>query len=174
MAGACLGFAGCALETETRAIGQSMEPTIRSGEIVPYDPDAYRHAAPRPLDIVSLRPPAGASRGRCGRPPRPRQACAKPTPGYGEGSFIKRVVAVGGDRVAIDANGHLVLNGRPLTEPFTIPCATRDACALPVPVTVPAGHFFVLGDNRPYSGDSRQWGPVTAEAIKGKVTPLDQ
>lgn len=149
-----------------------MEPTIRSGEIVPFDPDAYRDAGPRPQDIVSLRAPAGAERGECGRPTRPGQPCAEATPGYGEDSYVKRVVAVGGDRVAITSAGGLVLNGHPLLEPFKIPCTKRDACALPVSVTVPRGRYFVLGDNRPYSGDSRRWGAVTADAIQGKVTPL--
>jgi len=78
------------------------------------------------------------------------------------------VVALPGQSVAIDG-GRAVVDGRLASEPFISPCSDRPACELPVPITVPKGHLFVLGDNRGASEDSRFWGPVPLEAITGRV-----
>ena len=57
-----------------------------------------------------------------------------------------------------------------LDEPYMQPCDPA-ICRLGIPIRVPPGHWFLLGDNRPYSSDSRDWGPVPTRAIIGKVEP---
>ena len=159
---------GCA--EQVRGLEKSMEPTIRSGEIVRLDPDAYEHRPPARGEIVALRAPSGAEQERCGVQPRLGQPCPRPT-GPGDLAVVKRVVALAGDRVAIDRFGRLVLNGTPQHESYIRRCAPADYCALPRAIRVPPGDVFVLGDNRPYSNDSRFWGPVPLRWIEGRITP---
>jgi signal peptidase I len=87
-----------------------------------------------------------------------------------EKDFIKRVVGIPGDRIEIRQK-KLYRNGEPVDEPYaryTEPpgAAPRDNFG---PVTVPEGHVFVMGDNRDHSFDSRYWGFVPYEDIKGKA-----
>jgi signal peptidase I len=59
-----------------------------------------------------------------------------------------------------------VLNGKRQAEPFTLPCDSGD-CDYPREITIPADHYFMMGDNRGSSDDSRFWGPVPREWIIG-------
>jgi len=81
-------------------------------------------------------------------------------------SFIKRVVAVAGDRVRID-QGVLYVNRALVPEPY-VPAQFRDERSYPE-VEVPAGSYFVLGDHRSLSNDSREFGPVSQEYVSGKA-----
>jgi signal peptidase I len=80
--------------------------------------------------------------------------------------LVKRVVAVGGDRVAIE-DGVLVVDGKPACEPSIDP-ARQDGVWFG-PVTVPAGEVFLLGDDRGSSIDSRDFGPVPVTDVAGLV-----
>jgi signal peptidase I len=148
----------------------SMEPTLQIGQRVAADSSH----APQIGDIVLFHPPAGA------RPRDPlcgvtdeggghAQPCGVPLPQESNDTFIKRVIAGPGDTVAI-VDGHAVVNGVTQTEPYIQPCgAAATTCNFPSPVRVPAGDYYMLGDNRAVSDDSRFWGPVPAAWIIGTV-----
>jgi len=96
-------------------------------------------------------------------------------------SYIKRVIGLPGDRVRIDA-GRVFVNGRPLEEDYVLP-GYRDSISWPPGAdrkdeTVPPDMYFVLGDNRSQSSDSRSWGFVPRKSIYGKAVfvywPLDK
>ena len=115
-------------------------------------------------------PPAGAERSNeCGGGPPPAgQVCATPTKDRADVNFIKRVVAGPGDRIAV-RGGHVILNGKRQPEKFTEPCGGGEACDLPREIRVPADHYFMMGDNRGSSDDSRFWGPVPRKWIIGEA-----
>ena len=90
-------------------------------------------------------------------------------------SYIKRVIGIPGDRIVID-NGRVYVNGDPLPEPY-VPWQYRDFRSLPETV-VPPHSYFVLGDHRSLSNDSREFGPVADRFISGKAVfiywPMDK
>jgi signal peptidase I len=82
--------------------------------------------------------------------------------------MVKRIAAVGGDRVGIE-HGELVVNGRVAREPYVRHPIPTGAGIYLGPFTVPSDSVFVLGDNRTDSVDSREFGPVRRDAIVGRV-----
>jgi signal peptidase I len=90
-------------------------------------------------------------------------------------SYIKRVIGVPGDTVQIE-RGTVYVNGAPLSEPY-VPDEYRDQQSQAA-ITVPSDHYFVLGDHRTSSNDSRAWGTVARTDIYGKAVfvywPLDK
>jgi signal peptidase I len=151
----------------------SMEPTLGIGERVIVNRIGNRFAAPGVGDIVVFHPPHGADTNECGNPgqgpfydgPESRTPCSKPTPTRSDQNFIKRVVGLPGDRIAI-RNGHVVRNGVQERDPYIRPCGTGPDCNLQT-TTVPDGYYFMMGDNRGESDDSRYWGPVKRSWIIG-------
>lgn len=151
--------------------GPSMRPTLTGRGPVEVDKSAYAAREPRRGEIVVLQAPAGVQTGACATR-RQDSPCDKPLAGYSLERVLKRVVAVPGDSVAFAGDGRLILDGRRTVEPYARRC--RGGCALPRPITVPDGHFFVTGDNRPVSSDSRDWGPVPLRSIDGRVIPPEK
>ena len=80
-------------------------------------------------------------------------------------SFVKRVVALPGERVSI-RQGEVTIDGRRLDEPYV---AAENRSAESFEIVVPPDEFFVMGDNRRNSSDSRHWGTVAKGLVWGKV-----
>jgi signal peptidase I len=122
--------------------GQSMFPTYHDGEVLSVNKVAYVVGAPHRGDVVAMY-----------------------FPGETEKRFIKRVIALPGETITI-FQGHVFINNQPLTESYLNPSV----------VTVPDqkrtlvdGEYFVMGDNRANSSDSRAWGTVPESFIIGKA-----
>ncbi|MGD0197570.1 MAG: signal peptidase I [Solirubrobacteraceae bacterium] len=170
-----VALAGCSISLSAsnlrawRVPSAAMEPTLRAGETV-YTKSGRLHL--RIDDVVIFHPPRGATRGGglgvCGAPRRTGTLCSRPSGGPSGVFYIKRVVALGGQRVAM-FGGHVVLDGEVQSEPFarTAQCVLAAICNYPQTITVPRGDAFVLGDDRGSSDDSRFWGPVPVSWIIG-------
>jgi signal peptidase I len=151
----------------------SMEPTLAIGQRVLVDRLGNDFFPPAVGDIVVFHPPAGASNQLCGDSKAPNgEPCPRPTPQESASvNFIKRVVAGPGDRISIK-DGHVILNGKRQKESFAsfAGCTPSTVdCNYPKPITIPAGYYFMMGDNRDFSDDSRFWGPVPRSWIIGEA-----
>ncbi|MEX2106479.1 MAG: signal peptidase I [Solirubrobacterales bacterium] len=149
---------------------ESMEPTLDVGQRVLVNRFLYHFTDPSLGDIVVFHPPAGADNGtECGVQPKNGEPCPEPTAAQSSQNFIKRIVAGPGDKLSV-RNGHPVVNGvEKADESFTLPCGNAGACNLPRTITIPPDHYFMMGDNRGASDDSRFWGPVPRDWIIGKA-----
>jgi len=136
----------------------SMEPTILIGDRILASKRAYRDQGPQRGDLVVYRFPRDPSR-----------------------EFIGRVAAVGGDRIEI-RDKQLFINGQVVEEPYAVHNDPETLSASPLepfsrrdqmpPQPVPEGSYFVLGDNRDNSNDSRFWGPVDGALITGRLRSI--
>ncbi|MDQ2631006.1 MAG: signal peptidase I [Actinomycetota bacterium] len=152
---------------------ESMEPTLDVGQRVLVNRFLYHFKDPQIGDVVVFHPPRGADNGQeCGVPggtPKTGEPCPQPTPERSDQNFIKRIVAGPGDTLAV-RNGHPVVNGvEQKDEPFINPCGGGEVCNMPKEITIPADHYFMMGDNRGASDDSRFWGPVPRDWIIGEA-----
>lgn len=121
--------------------GHSMEPGIADGDRLLVDRLAYRVGEVHRFDVVVLRYPRD--------------------PGV---DFVKRVVGLPGEVLRIES-GRVFVDGEPLPASFAI----VPDCAQMAPMVVPDDSYFVLGDNRPISCDSREFGLVAGDLLKGRV-----
>ena len=165
---------------------QSMEPTLDVGQRVLVNRFVYHFKDPEIGNIVVFHPPVGAdpnhAGSQCGAKPtahgdtdddpntfnQSTQACPLPTPDESDTNFIKRIVAGPGDTVSVEG-GHPVVNGAKAEEDFIRPCGGSASCNLRKEITVPPDHYFMMGDNRGSSDDSRFWGPVPRDWIIGEA-----
>jgi len=99
-------------------------------------------------------------------PPRAQVACTHVPGGNGGDTFVKRLIALPGDRWR-EQDGYIYINGARLNEPYIEP-ARRDAQTIPEK-TVPKDQYVMLGDNRSSSCDSRSWGTVPRKNLIGPV-----
>lgn len=81
-------------------------------------------------------------------------------------SYIKRIVGLSNETIEINA-GQVIINGNQLTETYVNPQQNMSLVNFP-PLQIPAHQYYVLGDNRDHSSDSRIWGTVPEELIYGK------
>lgn len=155
-----------------RIPSESMVPTLQVGQRVLVNRLTTRFGEPSVGEITVFHPPAGSEQmplDQCGARPAQGAACDKPTPQESNVNFIKRIVGGPGDTISI-IRGRVIRNGKPTDEPFISDTCANDAgaqCTLPKPITIPPGHWFMMGDNRGESDDSRFWGPVPTAWIIG-------
>ena len=157
-----------------RIPSESMVPTLTVGQRVLVNRIGNRFSEPEVGDVVVFHPPAPANNeapgsgpsGQCGVDHGGGRPCPRAHGRRADVNFIKRVVAGPGDRVAI-VGGRVVLNGKRQEESFIRPCEDGQECDFPTPITVPPDHWYMMGDNRGESDDSRFWGPVPREWIIG-------
>jgi signal peptidase I len=156
-----------------------MEPTLDVGQRVLVNRFIYHLHEPKAGDIVVFHPPAGAETAtECGVDHPEGEACPKPTPQESSTNFIKRIVAGPGDRLKI-VDGHPIVksqvsakdwrNDVPPHESYIEPCRSGFECNLRHPITIPQGDYFMMGDNRGASDDSRTWGPEPRSWIVGQA-----
>lgn len=80
--------------------------------------------------------------------------------------YTKRIIAVGGDRLQVTRKGAVTINGRMLNEPYVL---LKNHGGKAVNMVVPDGCYFVMGDNRAHSTDSRDFGVIERWQLLGKV-----
>jgi signal peptidase I len=133
--------------------GKSMYPSFDDGEYLLTDKISYKMGEPGRGDVVVFKAPEASQ-------------CPE-----GTGcDFIKRIIGLPGESIQV-SNNQLYVNGVVLSESYLSPEVITQAGAYTAngTVNVPEGAYFVVGDNRSHSSDSRTWGPVPMDKIVGKV-----
>jgi signal peptidase I len=129
------------LAQATQVQGQSMEPNLFTAQRLVVEKVTYRFHGPRRGDIVVI-----------------------DLPSAGPDLLIKRVIALPGETISIKS-GQVNLNGELLEEPYVVSPGGRDLTEQ----IIPPLHVFVMGDNRRFSNDSRNFGPVPIDRVIGRA-----
>jgi signal peptidase I, bacterial type len=156
VAALCLFALGCGSYRAYHIPTPAMEPTIKVGDYAVADEDFYKSEKPiERFDIVVHKAPLDENTKKAGTDENSR--------------FVFRVIGLGGEKVEIK-KGKVYINDEPLNEKFQKIDSEDDFG----PVVVPENEFFLLGDNRPNSYDSRYWKPSTIkrENIFGKIIKI--
>ena len=153
----------------------SMIPTLQINQRILVNRIGTHFSSPHVGDIVVFHPPKNYAQGCADQAEGQEQTgaqAAKPC-GVAQSSessetFVKRVVGLPGDRINI-INGHVYRDGVAEKDPYIEPCNGLGACNFPGTITVPKGDYYMMGDNRGASDDSRFWGPIRKAWIIGKA-----
>ena len=151
-----------------RIPSESMVPTLDINQRVLVDRVSIKFSDPHRGDIVVFKPPKGADLNSCGASHDDNQPCPKPTPEKSDTNFIKRIVGEPGDKLSVRA-GRVYINGKLEDTSDARPTSACPTCNLEKAITVPPDHYFMMGDNRGASADSREWGPVPKKWIIGNA-----
>jgi len=162
----------------------SMLPTLALGQrILVNRMDTH----PGIGDVIVFHPPRGADlgSGQCANSQQGfgadgaalAQPCDRPLASESEQTFVKRVVGLPGDVLRI-VDGHVIRNGKQEPEAYITACGGAAECTFSRSIRVPGGDYYMMGDNRGDSDDSRYWGPVAQRDIIGAgfftYWPLDR
>ena len=148
-----------------RVEGSSMEPTLEGGQYLLVNKLVYLGFDPQ--DLRRFVPFVEVDRGDTFypfHPPRRGEIIIFHFPRDPSRDFVKRVIGLPGDTVEI-RKGEVYVAGEKLDEPYITDRQRRSMAS----VEVPEGSYFVLGDNRRFSNDSRDWGPVPADQLVGRA-----
>ena len=157
-----------------RIPSSSMEPTLEIGQRILVDRIGMHFSSPHIGEIMVFHPPADYE--ACANPNQGQnsngvvepQACDKVQTRESSVTFVKRVVGLPGDHLKI-IDGRVIRNGRPEDAPYAVICKRVAICNFPKTIVVPKGDYYMMGDNRPDSEDSRFWGPVPRKWLIGAV-----
>jgi signal peptidase I len=156
----------------------SMEPTLAIGQRVLVDRIGTHFSKPQVGEITVFHPPEDAQQEQCGPVPHTVKlggaACAEPLAKEASVNFIKRIVAGPGDEIYVK-EGHVYRKAAGHShfvrerDSYIRECGASPECNFPTPIRIPADHWFMMGDNRGESDDSRFWGPVPEGWIIGEA-----
>ena len=167
-----------ALVVEARYIPSgSMLPALQLQDRLLVDKLSYRFRPPERGEIVVFHAPARFVPGFDVPDPFWGQCALVAFPGLAQvfrhpkcDAYIKRVVALPGERVDVDPLGRVWINGERLREPYVDQnCDNQERSCRPLSAQVPPGHVLVLGDNRPNSQDGRFWGFLPTNQVIGRA-----
>ena len=125
-----------------------MLPSFRHGELILTDKISYRIRPPARGDVVVFASPSDSGK-----------------------DFIKRIVGLSGEKIAL-RSGQIYINGVAVKELYTAQgtkTLTGSYLAENAEITISDNEYFVLGDNRSHSSDSREWGPIKKSALVGRA-----
>jgi signal peptidase I len=151
----------------------SMLPTLHLGQRILVDRVGTHFSSPKVGDIYVFHPPASETcanprEGQSGDGQDARRACDVVQTQESSQTYVKRVVGLPGDHLSIH-DGHVYRNGKREKDSYTIPCDGSGECNFPGTITIPRGDYYMMGDNRPDSLDSRFWGPVRKAWMIGEA-----
>ena len=154
-----------------RIPSESMVPTLEIDQRVLVNRIGNNFGDPGLGDVMVFHPPEGATGGgeaQCGDPRAETEEtlCPKPTPEKADVNFIKRVVGLPGDEIRV-VEGRVIRNGKRLDESYANLDLCQNTCTFRGSIKVPPDHYFMMGDNRGASDDSRFWGPVPRDWFIG-------
>lgn len=129
--------------------GSSMEPNFHDGEYILTDKISYRFRLPKRGEVIILKAPNNP-----------------------DIDYIKRIIGLPGESLKVE-DGSVFINGKRLNEPYvsdkTTILGNGFLSSEGQQITIPDNYYFVMGDNRPRSSDSREFGPIPRSSIIGKA-----